>query len=160
MCHARAPLRYASFASLFTGAKKAKFPYFSKGKPVSSWLILKSSDFFFFFFFFFYKSSVCTSNSWAAFCFVLSPRSSLITQRRRPTSSTCTASTRQSAEVRKRVYYVWNMDIFLTKTHGFTGGLYSPPGAVWGTVYYVCVHFSWCLLDCWTETPAECYDRA
>ncbi len=29
------------FYTLFTGAKEAKFPYFSKGKPVSSWLISK-----------------------------------------------------------------------------------------------------------------------
>ncbi len=28
--HMRVPLRYASLASLFTGAKEAKFPYFSK----------------------------------------------------------------------------------------------------------------------------------
>ncbi len=75
----RAPLRYASLTSLFTGAKEAKFPYFSKGKPVSSWLISKSSEIFL------YKSSVCASNSWPAF--VLSPRLSLITQRQRPTSS-------------------------------------------------------------------------
>ncbi len=39
--------QHASLASLFTGAKEAKFPYFSKGKPVSSWLISKSSDIFF-----------------------------------------------------------------------------------------------------------------
>ncbi len=37
----RAPLRYASLASLFTGAKEAKFPYFSKGKPVSCIEILR-----------------------------------------------------------------------------------------------------------------------
>ncbi len=37
------PLRYASLTSLFTVAKEAKFPYFAKVKPVSSWLILKSS---------------------------------------------------------------------------------------------------------------------
>ncbi len=78
----RAPLRYASLESLYTGAKEAKFPYFSKGKPVSSPLISKSSDIFL------YKSSFCASNLWPAFCFVLSLRSSLITQRRHPTSST------------------------------------------------------------------------
>ncbi len=54
----RAPLRYA-------GAKQAKFPYFSKGKLVSAWLISKSSGIFL------YKSSFCASNSWPAFCFVL-----------------------------------------------------------------------------------------
>ncbi len=125
------PLRYASLVSLFTGAKEANFPYFSKGKPVSSWLISKSSDIFL------YKSSVWASNSWPAFCFVLSPRSSLIAQRRRPTSSACTASAYHSQwKWEKSVYYVWNMDIFLSKAHGFaTGGLYSPPGAVWGTFY-------------------------
>ncbi len=42
-CVVRVPLRYASLASLFTGAKEAKFPYFNKGK-VSSWLISISSD--------------------------------------------------------------------------------------------------------------------
>ncbi len=86
----RAPLRYASLMSLFTGAKEAKFPYFRKGKPVSSWLISKSSNIFL------YKSSFCASNSWPVFCFVLSPRSSLITQRRSPTSSTGTTSTYHS----------------------------------------------------------------
>ncbi len=95
----RAPLRYTSLASLFTGAKEAKYPYFSKGTPVSSWLISKSSDIFF------YKSSVYTSNSWPAFCFVLSPRSSLITQRRRPTSPAGTAS----------VYDRWSeREVFIT----------------------------------------------
>ncbi len=35
------------------------------------------------------------------------------------------------------------------KTHGFvTGGLYSPPEAVWGTFYYGCACFIWLLLDC------------
>ncbi len=34
-------------------------------------------------------------------------------------------------EVREK-YYVWNMDTYLTKTHGFaTGGLYLLPGAYW-----------------------------
>ncbi len=60
-----------------------------------------------------------------------------------------------------RVYYVWNMDIFLTKTHGFaTGGLYSSPGAVWGMFYHGCARFVLRLLDCWTETPADCNDNA
>jgi len=31
-------VRYASLVSLFTGAKEAKFPYLTKGKPVSSLL--------------------------------------------------------------------------------------------------------------------------
>ncbi len=73
VCTTRAPLRYASHTNLFTGAKEAKFLTFSKVKPVSSWLISKSSNIFL------YKSSVCTSNSWPAFCFVLSLHSSLIT---------------------------------------------------------------------------------
>ncbi len=77
----RAPLRYASLTSLFTGAKEAKFPYFSKGKPVSIFL---------------YKSSFCVSNLWPQICFVLSLRSSLITQRRKG------FLVRQSAEVRKK----------------------------------------------------------
>ncbi len=53
--------------------RKQSFLTFSKVKPVSSWLISKSSNIFL------YKSSVCTSNSWPAFCFVLSLHSSLIT---------------------------------------------------------------------------------
>ncbi len=81
-------LRYASLTSLFTGAKEEKFPYFTKGKPVSSWLLSKSSDIFL------YKCWFCTSNSWPAFCFVLSPRSSLITPR--PTSPAWKASTYDS----------------------------------------------------------------
>ncbi len=72
---AHAPLRYASLASLFTGAKEAKFPYFSKGKPVSFWLISKSSDIFLF------KSSFCASNSWPVFYFVLSPLSVEVTKK-------------------------------------------------------------------------------
>ncbi len=31
---------------------------------------------------------------------------------------------------------------------GATGGLYSPPGAVWGMFYYGWMHFIWLLLDC------------
>ncbi len=50
-------------------------------------------------------------------------------------------------------YYVWNMDIYLTKTHGFAaGGLYSPPGAMF---YYRCARFISCLLDCWQKAPAN-----
>ncbi len=56
------PLRYTSLASLFTGAKEAKFTYFSNGKPVSSWLISKSSDISL------YKSLFCASSSWPLFC--------------------------------------------------------------------------------------------
>ncbi len=85
---------------------------------------------------FFNSNPHCASNSWLAFSFVLSPRSSLITQ--------CWNAFRlpQSAEVIKKCYYVWNRGIFLTKTHGFaTGGLYSPTGAMWGTFYYGCACF-------------------
>ncbi len=35
-----------------------------------------------------------------------------------------------------------------------TGGLYSPPRAVWGTFYYGCEHFLSRLLNCWRQTPA------
>ncbi len=52
---------------LFIGAKEAKFPYFTKGKPVSSWLVHPLTFF--------------ITNM---FCFVLSPRSSLIMQRHPP----------------------------------------------------------------------------
>ncbi len=47
-CTAHALVRNASLVSLFTGAKEAKFPYFSKGKPVSSWLISNSSNILFY----------------------------------------------------------------------------------------------------------------
>ncbi len=62
---------------LFIGATEAKFPYFSKGKPVSSWLISKSSDIFL------YKSSFCTSNSWRFVLFSLRRASAFITNLRR-----------------------------------------------------------------------------
>ncbi len=62
----RLPHQAYSLASLFTGAKEAKFPYFTKGKPVSSWLISKSS------YILLYKSTFCISNSWPAFCFAVS----------------------------------------------------------------------------------------
>ncbi len=118
---------YASLVSLFTGAKEAKFPYFSKGKPVFFWLILKSSDIVL------YKSLVCTSNSWPAFCFVLSPHSSLITQCRRPTSFARTASAYELDEARGKCLLRMKW-IFFQKMHEFTtGGLYSCPEAVWGT---------------------------
>ncbi len=52
---AHAPVRNARSK----GSKVA----FSKGKPVSSWLILNSSDMLL------DKSSFCASNSWPAFCF-------------------------------------------------------------------------------------------
>ncbi len=57
--------RHARTSEIYAGAKQAKFPYFSKGKLVSAWLISKSSGIFL------YKSSFCASNSWPAFCFVL-----------------------------------------------------------------------------------------
>ncbi len=106
--------------------------------------------------FVFRKSSFCASISWPVFCFVLSLRSSLITWCIRPTSFTGTPSAYDSQRKwKKSVYYVWNMDIFLTKMHGFaTGGLYSPPGAVWGTFYYGCVRFTSRLLNCWQKAPA------
>ncbi len=53
------------------------------------------------------------------------------------------------------------MDIFLTKTHWFaTGGLYSPPGAMWGSFYLWWECFIWHLVDCSTETPADYNDNA
>ncbi len=84
-------------------SKASKFPYFSKGKLVSAWLISKSSGIFL------YKSSFCASNSWPAFC--LFSCSSLITQRRRSMSSA-----RNYWE--KKCLLRWNMDIYLTKMHG------------------------------------------
>ncbi len=90
--------------------------------------LLKSSDIFL------YKSSVCTSNSWPAFCFILSLRSSLITQRVCPTSSAGKTSVYDSA------YCVWNVDIFLTKCMDSD--------------------FIWHLVDCWTETPTDASDKA
>ncbi len=55
---------------------KTSFVY-NKGKPVSSWLISKSSDIFI------YKVSICASNSWPVFSFALSSAftsSSLLTR--------------------------------------------------------------------------------
>ncbi len=150
----RAPLRYASLESLFTGAKEAKFLYFSKGK--CSWLISKSSDIFL------YKSLVCTSNSCLAFCFVLSPRSSLITQRRRPTLSTCTASTYNSQRKwEKSVYYVWNKTYFnvcwTVDQCDSQCGSHSPPELCEPQfIMDARALFN----DCCTETPADCNDRA
>ncbi len=55
----------------------------------------------------------------------------------------------------KSVYYILNMEMYLTKTHGFaTGCLDSPPGAVWGTFYYGCTYFISRLLNCWQKAPA------
>ncbi len=73
-----------------------------------------------------------------------------------------TASAYDSKEKwEKSVYNVLNMDIFLTKMHGFaTGGLYSPPGSMWGTFYYGWMRFISLLLDCWTKTPAYCHYKA
>ncbi len=53
---------------------------------------------------------------------------------------------RQSAEVReKSLLCLKYRSIYLTKMHGFTtGGLYSPPGAVWGTFYYGCAALYLC----------------
>ncbi len=49
----------------------------------------------------------------------------------RPTSSA------QNREVREKCLNVLNLDIFLTKTYRFTtGGLYSPPGAVLGLLFF------------------------
>ncbi len=121
---------------------------------VSSWLISKSSDIFL------YKSSFCASNPWPAFCFVLSPRSSLTTQRRLPPERLPLLTVRWSEREVFIMFEIW-IFIYLTKTHGFaTGGLYSPPGAVWGMFYYGCACFIWRLVDCWTETPADCIDNA
>ncbi len=37
----------------------------------------------------------------------------------------------------RKVFKCLNLDIFLTKTHRFaTGGLYSPPGAVLGLLFF------------------------
>ncbi len=46
-------------------SREPSFVY-SKGKPVSSWLVSKSSNIFL------YKSSFCTSDWWPVFCFALS----------------------------------------------------------------------------------------
>ncbi len=67
---------------------------------------------------------------------------------------------RQSAEVRKKCLLRLKYGYFLTKMHGLTtGGLYSSPGAVWGTFYYGCAHFISRLLNCWQKTPAYPNER-
>ncbi len=105
--------------SLFTGAKEVKFPYFSK--VVSSWLISKSSDIFL------YKSSVVLLIRDRRF--VRSLHSTLITQRRRPTSSArkdfCLW---QLDEVREKCLLRIEYGFLSYKMQGFaTRGLYSPP---------------------------------
>ncbi len=123
-----------------------------KGKPASSWLISKSSDIFL------YRSSFCASNSWPAFCFVLSPCSSVSRNADNPTSFARTASFRLWVKWSERsVYYIKNMDFYknMKSMDALTGGLYSPPRAVLGTFYYGRVRFIWLLVDCWTETPLQ-----
>ncbi len=144
VCAAHAPLRYASPASLFTGAKEAKFPFFSKDKPVSFLLISKSSHIIL------HKSSFCATDSkWCASHWRM--RDAYFS--RPPAGTDCMFDSQQKGE--KSVYSFLNIDIFLTKMHGFaTGGLYSTPETVRGTVYYGCMHFIWLLLDGWTKTPS------
>ncbi len=117
----------------------------------------------------FFFSSFCAFNLWPAFCFAVSPpdfhvrhESPAHAWRIRPTSSAGTACMYDSQQKwEKSIYNVSNMDIFLTKMHGFaTGGLYSSPGAVWGTFYYRCACFIWRLLDCWTKTPTYSHSNA
>ncbi len=88
---------------LFIGAKEAKFPYFTKGKPVSSWLILK------YFVIFLYKFSFCASNSWPELCFVLSlihvrHQSPVLTRLIHPTSCAGTLLPTTVSRSEKRVF--------------------------------------------------------
>ncbi len=133
-----------------------KFPYFTKGKPVSSWLISKSS------YIFLYISLFCASNSWLFVLLSLLCASAFVTNHRRMHDAYVlhhlpgTASMYDSQlKWEKSICNILNMDIFLTKTHRFAAGdLYSPPGAMWGTFYYGCACFILLILDYWTETPA------
>ncbi len=78
----------------------------------------------------------CASNSWPAFSFF-------------SLSAEWLPRATVSGSDKNSVYYVWNMDIYLTRVHGFpTAGLYSPPEAVWGTFNYRCTHFISRLLNC------------
>ncbi len=104
----RTPLRYASLTSLFTGAK---FPYFSKGKPDSSWLISKSSDIFL------YKSSkykipLIRDQNFVSSLHVrhLSRYADIL---RHPLEQL--AHMTVSGSETTKVFITWNMDIFLIK---------------------------------------------
>ncbi len=145
--------RYDSLASLFTGAKEAKFPYLTKGKPASFWLIEILLNFL-------YKSSFCASNS---YCFVLYllHASAFITNHwcmrdayiLHPPPERLAHMTVSRSE-KKSIYNILNKDIFLTKMHRFTtDGLYSPPEPCEAHFYYGCACFIWRILDGWTKTP-------
>ncbi len=121
-------------------ANETMFPYFSKG---SSWLISKSSNIFL------YKSSFCAFNFWrfgVLFC-SLYPQSSLITQHWCLTSSPGLLPLMTVICSEREEFITFEIWIFIfQKCIGVaTGGLYSPPGAVWGTFYYGCAYFISCL---------------
>ncbi len=127
--------------------KEAKFPYFSKGQPVS-WLISKSNNN--------YLTNPCFGCLIHDRHFVLtSPHSSLIMQRIRPISSTGTTSAYDS--------YMKGHKCLLRLKCGYFSykkciqEVFIPPsGAMWGTFYYGYAYFIWRVLDCWTETPTHC----
>ncbi len=124
---AHAPVRYASFVSLFTGAKEAKFPYFTKEKsPLGLYRNPPT-------FFFTNPRFVLLICDW---CFVLLSlicASTLVTNHRHMHDAYILhpewlARMTVSRSEKKSVDNVLNVDIFLAKTHGFpTRGPYSPP---------------------------------
>ncbi len=81
------------------------------------------------------------------FCFLCSCKqtgeTSISQRSMRLTSSAGTASVYDSQQKwEKSVYNIFNMDIFLTKTHGFVGGgLYPPPEPC-----EACFNMDWCTL--------------
>ncbi len=85
-------------------------------------------------------------NLWPAFCFVLSPRLSWITQRRRPTSSIVIHRMTVRCSERKMfiMFEIW-IPIWLQEG--------------WGMFYYRCVHFISRLLSCWQQTTAYPTER-
>ncbi len=132
-CRTYAPLRYASLVSFLQEQRKQSFLTLAKGKPVSSWLISKSSDIFL------YKSSFCASNSWLAFCFVLSPRSSLITQRWCPTSSAGTAFAYHSQwKWEKSVYLKYGYLSYKNAWIRYRRPLFTPQSHVRHVLLWMC----------------------
>ncbi len=133
---------------LLTGAKEAKFPYFSKGKPVSSWLISKSSDIFL------YKSSFCASNSWLAFCSLSSALlcSSLITGAVHTSYNVIRWNgfcLRQLAEVGKRCLYLFKYGYFSYKNASirYRRPLFTPRSRVRHVNMDACVLFDFWMLN-------------
>ncbi len=89
-----------------------------------------------------------------AFCFVLSPHSSLIMQRRRPTSSAGRFRWWQLDEVRE-MFITFEIWIFFLQNAWIRNRR-----PLFNTFFYGFTHFILRVLDCETETLADCNYRA